>query len=109
MSIPAQGETELLLFPTARQRASGPTAARLFASLRLPSEDPGGRSVRSEGEISLNYHIRKQATPPLLLITADAVPSYTCVQGVQQQRNYPGIAVYKKCLALRGEKFWANV
>lgn len=93
MSIPAQGETELLLFPTARQRASVTTAARLFASLWLPSEDPGGRSVRSEGEISLNYHIRKQATAPLLLITAGAVPSYTCVQGVQQQRNYPGIAI----------------
>lgn len=83
MSIPARGETELLLFLTARQRASGPTAAQLFASLRLLSEDPGGRSVRSEGDIRLNDHIRKQVTAPLLLMTADAMQSYTSVHSVQ--------------------------
>lgn len=40
--IPAQGEAELLLFPSGRRPASGPTAAQLFASLWLHPEAPGG-------------------------------------------------------------------
>lgn len=101
MSIPAQGETELLLFLTACQRASGPTAARLFASLWLLSEDPGGRSVRSEGEIILNYHIRKQVKAPLLLSRRSAVV-YMCSVIILESHS-------KKCLDLKGEPFWANV
>lgn len=60
MTIPAQGEVELLLFLTAFQPASGPTAAQLFASLWLLPADPGGHSVRSEGDTSFNYHVRNR-------------------------------------------------